>query len=139
MILLVFPILLRQNQGMLCWYRSRAHHCCFHPVLTKANCKLRQVRLCAGRIVLLWSRFAVRSKPVVLRLFAVFGVKNSSNQERSSGNTSCPRLHKARLLSLQSKLERMGYGWIVVNTEASLESSSSQMTADVAKLSVPQV
>lgn len=115
--------------------------CCFHAVLPKANCKLRQVRLCAGRMVFFWSRFAVKSKPVVLRLFALFGVEITSNQQGPSDDKSRSCLHNARLLALQSKLERMGCGWIVLSrrTEALSESSSSCMTADVAKLSVPQV
>jgi len=113
--------------------------CCFLAFLTTANCKLRQPRLCAGRMAFLCSRFAMKTKPVVFGLLALFGVKITSKEERACDNISGPRLHKARVLSLQSKLKRMGCGWIVLNTEASPQFTSSCMTADVARLSVQQV
>jgi len=75
----------------------------------------------------------VKTKPVVFRLLALFGVKITSNQERPSDHTSPPGLHLARLLALQSKLNRMGCGWIILNTEAPQEASRTHMTADVAK------
>ena len=63
----------------------------------------------------------------------------TAHQQGPYDDTPSPRLHKAHLLALQSKLERMGYGWIIIDAEAPLESSSSHMTAGVAKLSVTQV
>ena len=81
----------------------------------------------------------MKTKPVIFQVLALFGMTITGDHQGPSGNPSCPRLHKARLLALQSKLERMGCGQIILNTEASLDSASSQMTADVAMLSVPQV
>ncbi len=98
-----------------------------------------QLKLCAGRIVLFWSHFTVKAKPVIFQVLALFGVTITGNHPGPSDNPSRPCLHKARLLALQTKLEKMGCGRIILNTEASLESASSQMTADVARLSVPQV
>lgn len=80
----------------------------------------------------------MKTKPVVFGLLALFGVQSTSKEERSSDNMSRRGLHRARLLSLQSKLDRKGCGWTVLNTEAASESCSSCMTADVAKLSVTQ-
>lgn len=81
----------------------------------------------------------MKAKPFTFKILALFGVTIPGNHQGPTDNSSRPRLHKARLLALQTKLGKLGCGQIILNTEASLESASSEMTADVSRLSVPQV